>query len=469
MIYPISVNIDGRNEYTLGERIQIYFSINNESNQDFYFLENHGLLSSHTRISADELTIESDFLSVTHNAEFLPYDGVHAKFPPPTKDDYIFLKAHESITGSLDISSAYPISDEGFFQVEMRLGVSDLFFGEISDIEHRLETEESEEITVFSNVLDFTVQPGDTPRLTEAAHRRQEVGAIHLPELSFPFQKFIDYGRFQLSKKDKTKKCSKSQKSEIELAAFTAQRWAEHCSEVIYSGWFRDTEAAWGTWFGRWDNSRVLQVRQLFEKITKSFNQISYDCSCNSNIYAYTYVGVSTVWLCKEFWNSSVAGIDSQAGTIIHELSHALGSTSDHKYGYSECKKLARKSPEKAIQNADSIEYFTETQCGFNSGFDSVVSTPNGKTYATKLNLYVRYSDKAAKIVDAGYPKAIKDDWGLTPVFGRGIDSAFTAPDGKIYVTRGGDYARYSGNNFPKTVDAGYPKPIRGNLGKLPG
>jgi len=51
-----------------------------------------------------------------------------------------------------------------------------------------------------------------------------------------------------------------------------------------------------------------------------------------------------------------------QAGTIIHESSHfnVNGGTRDHAYGQAAARALARSSPNTAVLNADSHEYFAE-------------------------------------------------------------------------------------------------------------
>jgi hypothetical protein len=104
----------------------------------------------------------------------------------------------------------------------------------------------------------------------------------------------------------------------------------------------------------------------------------------------------------------------------------------------------------------------------FTQKFDSMATLPNGKTYVTKGDQYVRYSDDSAGTVDAGYPKPIKGNWGKLPIaFNKGFDSIATLPNGKIYITKGDQYIRYS-DDSANTVDAGYPKPIKGNWGKLP-
>ena len=104
----------------------------------------------------------------------------------------------------------------------------------------------------------------------------------------------------------------------------------------------------------------------------------------------------------------------------------------------------------------------------FLEGFDSMATLPNGKTYITKGDQYVCYSDSGANIVDQGYPRSIGRNWGDLPqIFTTGFDSIATLPNGKTYITRGNQYVRYSdpGANI---IDPGYPKLIAGNWGELP-
>ncbi|HKX84772.1 MAG TPA: M35 family metallo-endopeptidase, partial [Pyrinomonadaceae bacterium] len=67
------------------------------------------------------------------------------------------------------------------------------------------------------------------------------------------------------------------------------------------------------------------------------------------------------IYLCNAFWNAPAQGTDSKAGTLVHEMSHftVVAGTDDHAYGQTACKKLAKR-PQKAIDNADSHEYFAE-------------------------------------------------------------------------------------------------------------
>jgi hypothetical protein len=108
------------------------------------------------------------------------------------------------------------------------------------------------------------------------------------------------------------------------------------------------------------------------------------------------------------------------------------------------------------------------TPSSFAEGFDAIATLPNGKTYVTKGNQYIRYSDSNATKIDEGYPMPLQANWGDLPSsFEEGFDAIATLPNGKTYVTKGNQYIRYSDSNATK-IDEGYPMPLQGYWGDLP-
>jgi hypothetical protein len=100
----------------------------------------------------------------------------------------------------------------------------------------------------------------------------------------------------------------------------------------------------------------------------------------------------------------------------------------------------------------------------FRQGIDAAFCREtNGRLYFFKGNQFVRLT--GAKM-DSGYPRTIASGWsGLPAHFKDGIDAAlWRKANGKIYFFKGNEYVRLTGS----TMDAGYPKPIKGNWG-VPG
>ena len=91
---------------------------------------------------------------------------------------------------------------------------------------------------------------------------------------------------------------------------------------------------------------------------TTTFTYDLTGSGCGGSVYAYTYKGTTTVWMCDAFWSAPATGTDSKAGTVLHELTHAVAYTDDIAYGQANCRELAVNNPDKAVQNADNHEYY---------------------------------------------------------------------------------------------------------------
>jgi peptidyl-Lys metalloendopeptidase len=109
----------------------------------------------------------------------------------------------------------------------------------------------------------------------------------------------------------------------------------------------------------------VSTVKAHFAALKDAFatKPITVDCGCKKTYYAYVYpTQPYTIYVCKAFWSAPMTGTDSKGGTLVHEMSHfnVVASTDDWVYGQSGAASLAISDPAKAIDNADSHEYFGE-------------------------------------------------------------------------------------------------------------
>jgi len=124
-------------------------------------------------------------------------------------------------------------------------------------------------------------------------------------------------------------------------------------------------------WFGQCDSSRFSKVKTDLAAITNGLNaNYPVDCagsSCTANTYAYVYPSdtTHTVYVCGYFWRVPTRNcvLDSQPGTLIHEMSHFnnVASTSDVTYGITNCENLARNNPNQAVRNADNFCFYTDS------------------------------------------------------------------------------------------------------------
>lgn len=118
-------------------------------------------------------------------------------------------------------------------------------------------------------------------------------------------------------------------------------------------------------WFGPVDNARATTVARHAAAIRDAFatRPITVDCACSQRWYAYVYPNEPyTIHVCKAFWTAPLTGTDSKGGTLVHEISHftVVAGTGDWVNGQAAAAALAGSDPDRAIDNADSHEYFSE-------------------------------------------------------------------------------------------------------------
>jgi len=125
------------------------------------------------------------------------------------------------------------------------------------------------------------------------------------------------------------------------------------------------------TWFGQCAQNRYDRVRSCLSSVISGL-QASYpvDCAgsrCTANTYAYVFPTdtTHTVYVCAYFWRVPTRNcvMDSQPGTLIHEMSHFnnVCATDDVTYGQQNCKNLAVSNPTQACNNADNYCFYTDS------------------------------------------------------------------------------------------------------------
>ena len=161
--------------------------------------------------------------------------------------------------------------------------------------------------------------------------------------------------------------CSTSRRTVINTAVTNAVAYAlESRNYLIANAGGASATQRYEKWFGSLDATRYASVRANFTALHDALaNQsLSFDCSCReADTYAYVYPNRPyKIYLCGAFWSAPATGTDSRAGTLIHETSHftVVAGTDDNAYGQTAAAALAVSSPQLAVENADSHEYFAE-------------------------------------------------------------------------------------------------------------
>ncbi len=158
--------------------------------------------------------------------------------------------------------------------------------------------------------------------------------------------------------------CSASQQSALLAATGQAVTYAN--TAVSYLNGAPSATQRYTKWFGSFNSTGWNTAKSHFTAVQSAFTTqtLAYDCKCKKpSTYAYVYANQPyKIYLCGAFWKAPLEGTDSRGGTLIHEMTHftAVAGTDDWAYGQAAAGSLAISDPGKALDNADSHEYFAE-------------------------------------------------------------------------------------------------------------
>jgi peptidyl-Lys metalloendopeptidase len=319
-----------RQSLTMSDNVVVNVTVTNASAATQY------LLKWQTPFGA----IEAPLFEITRDGLPVRYLGVQIKRPAPSAADYISLKPGASRSVRVELSALYDMDITGAYSVRWRDGATQLF----------------SRPGVARTVAIPAPQPGR---------------ATALPD-PLPASVWID-GRLPRGALDtgtpapegaglSFSRCSNAQQETIAGAAQAAQAIAQDADLYLqrtalgprYTGWF-----------GAIDAERPATAQRHFQAIEDAFanRPVTVDCGCNESWYAYVYPNQPyKIYVCKAFWSAPLTGTDSKGGTLVHEMSHftVVAGTDDWAYGQSAAAQLAASDPAKALDNADSHEYFGE-------------------------------------------------------------------------------------------------------------
>jgi peptidyl-Lys metalloendopeptidase len=275
--------------------------------------------------NADMFTIESK-----HNGE-VEYQGRLMKRGEPEFSDFELIAPNELKEGSLVLSDGYKFFTEGTHSVTLDF-MAHMLTGKSFHLQ--------------SNTVTFVVE---RPHHFVETHH----DSIHTRNVGF-------------------NGCSASEISTVNAAIPNAVTASAGASLYMnQTGLTPSCDSAFVTWFGTYTSSRWNEIQTDFTRIHArlSTNGFNIDCTCKQpGTYAFVYPSdpTHTIHLCPVFWqaSSNPYTYNSQPGTLTHEMSHFndVAGTGDYQYGVPPCLELASDSPNVAVNNADSHEFFQESQ-----------------------------------------------------------------------------------------------------------
>jgi peptidyl-Lys metalloendopeptidase len=275
--------------------------------------------------------LDASLFEVTRDGQSVRYLGMLVKRAPAGPADLIALKSGQSLRGRTELTHHYEMTDGGEYVVAFR-------------------TE------LFDDAAGFASAKADGGSNAIAVWRDAPVrgngAAIEALDATAVGQSLA------------FSSCSSSQQSAITSAVGNAGTYSTGAKNYLNGKTYNTVGPRYTTWFGAVDSNRFNTVKSHYVALEDAFatKPVVVDCTCTQSYYAYVYpTQPYKIYVCNAFWSAPPTGTDSKAGTLVHEMSHfnVVASTDDWAYGQTACKRLAKK-PAKAIDNADSHEYFAE-------------------------------------------------------------------------------------------------------------
>ena len=322
------------------DAIIVDFSVTNNTTKDIRFLK-WG--------TPFETNFNANNFIVKKNGQVIDYIGRTVKRASPQKSDYIDIAAGEMLSASIDLAKGYAMYAKGNYSVVFR-----------DVINKSLVMTKGVEKYTYSNTINLDL----------AVERKAAV-----------FKQPPDFSS-----------CSSSQRSQLNNALLAAENIAKTAKDDLHNtpSSQRSSAERYKKWFGSYTSSRYSTVTTHFDNIYNTLRNktVHFHCDCTESYFAYVFSSRPyDIWLCNAFWNASLTGTDSRAGTLVHESSHftVVADTDDHAYGHNAASNLAINNPTKAISNADSHEYFAENTPTLTMGTGGSTSFP-GWSYCSSSN-----------------------------------------------------------------------------------
>jgi len=318
---PLEVQIQLSSEtYVRGEEVFVDWSVANQQDEPLR------LLNWNTPLEG-EWNSKMFFVQHVGSDNFAEYQGRVYKRAEPSENDFSLLVSSAPKSGRLSLSEGYNFYEAGVYKVRMQFNV------EVNGNLHFVQSN-----TVLLRVLS------------------EDLEADRITTGSRAFGSRVSYNG-----------CSSSEQSTVKTAISNAVTASQNAENYMASS----CTSEYVTWFGTYSSSNWNTIKSDFTNINNKLasNNFGIDCTCNQpGTYAYVYPSdpSHTIFLCPVFWSASSNKYtyNSQPGTLTHEMSHFndIAGTEDYQYGVTGCMNLAKSNPSRAVNNADSHEYFQESQ-----------------------------------------------------------------------------------------------------------
>lgn len=270
-------------------------------------------------VQDDELA--APLVTVWRDGAPVGYRGPLVKRRAPAADDFVTLAPGGAVTRRIDLAASYDLSRSGDYTVRVEVASADL-----------RGVDAGGRYLVSDERALWAEGRGASARVTVAS---------------------ATFNR-----------CTTTQQAQLDDAVGVATTMSSQAAAYLAGA--PSATPRYVTWFGAFSTAGWNTAAGHFAVIASAFaNQpLSFDCKCKQkNVYAYVNTGAPyLIHLCGAFWTAPLSGTDSKGGTLVHEMSHfnVTAGTDDWAYGQTACRSLALSDPTRALDNADSHEYFAE-------------------------------------------------------------------------------------------------------------
>jgi len=278
------------------------------------------------------------------NGEAPIYSGIIIK-RRPTVADFVTLRPGQTIETVLNLHKGYNFPLAGEYKVTLNTN-SWIFQGEVDVSDAREALASFSRVTFSSNYAVVKVATASAP-------------------LVWP-----EFNSTLLGNAAPKQNCNTYPVSQITTASANAVTASKQGYDYL-SGVCTAAKTYYTTWFGVCDNTRYSTTRNNLAAINSGLiASYPVDCqgnSCTANTYAYVFPadGTHTIYVCGVYWKVTTANcvMDSQPGTLIHEMGHFnnVAALKDVEYGIEPCKTLAKNYPNSAVTNADNYCFYTDS------------------------------------------------------------------------------------------------------------
>lgn len=272
---------------------------------------------------------EAALFRITRDGEPVAYQGRLVKRTAAAERDVVRLAPGASMSFQVELTGGYDLSENGRYAIEY-VGLA------------KQQSGQTALLAADAAAPTYLWLEGRTPQ--------PQAQAALAPSLAAS----ISY----------TGNCTATQKSTLASAVTAATNYSQ--SSYNYLSATPSATTRYKTWFGAFSTTGWNTAKSHYSKALDAFKNkpLTLDCSCkDSGTYAYVYPNQPyKIYVCGAFWSAPMTGTDSKGGTLVHEMTHftVVAGTDDWAYGQSAAKSLALSNPTKALDNADSHEYFAE-------------------------------------------------------------------------------------------------------------